>query len=229
MAANSSAFSTSCYDHWFDHKWGKIRPRQKWLKAHIICGIKTNVVAGSKVTDGSANDSPILPELLEVAQKAGFQPTEVSADKAYLSEKNLKATTLASAMPYIPFKSNNTGNGSGLWRAFYAKFMLQEEAWNVSYHKRSNVETTFSMIKGKFVHALRSKSDTGQVNEVLLKVLCHNICTRIEKTSSMKTCRALGKCAKIRQRCSMLLLPRCDIKEKTPVVGHRGPCAGIAQ
>jgi len=31
-------------------------------------------------------------------------------------------------------------------------------------------------IKGKFGDAVRSKSDTAQVNEGLCKVLCHNIC-----------------------------------------------------
>ena len=44
------------------------------------------------------------------------------------------------------------------------------------YHRRSNVESTFSMIKRKFGERLRSKSDTAQRNEVLCKVLCHNIC-----------------------------------------------------
>jgi transposase len=43
------------------------------------------------------------------------------------------------------------------------------------YHKRSNIETAYSMIKGKFGSSLRSKSDTGQINETLCKVLCHNI------------------------------------------------------
>jgi transposase len=48
------------------------------------------------------------------------------------------------------------------------------------YHRRSNVETTFSMIKGKFGERLRSKSATGQVNEVLCKILCHNVCCLIQ-------------------------------------------------
>ena len=42
------------------------------------------------------------------------------------------------------------------------------------------METTFSMIKAKFGSEVKSKTDTGQVNEVLLKVLCHNICVLIQ-------------------------------------------------
>jgi transposase len=49
-----------------------------------------------------------------------------------------------------------------------------------SYHKRSNVETTFHMIKSKFGDALRSRTKTAQINEALCKVLCHNICCLIQ-------------------------------------------------
>jgi len=42
------------------------------------------------------------------------------------------------------------------------------------------VESTFSMIQAKFGASLRSKSDTAQVNELLCKVLCHNICVLIQ-------------------------------------------------
>ena len=48
------------------------------------------------------------------------------------------------------------------------------------YHMRSNVESAFSMIKGKFGDSVRSKSDTGQINEALCKVLAHNICVLIQ-------------------------------------------------
>jgi len=37
-----------------------------------------------------------------------------------------------------------------------------------------------SKIKGKFGSALRSKSDTGQINEALCKVLAHNICVLVQ-------------------------------------------------
>jgi len=36
------------------------------------------------------------------------------------------------------------------------------------------------MIKAKFGERVRSKTQTGQVNEVLCKILCHNVCCLIQ-------------------------------------------------
>jgi hypothetical protein len=36
------------------------------------------------------------------------------------------------------------------------------------------------MIEGKFGSALKSKSDTGKINEALCKVLAHNVCVLIQ-------------------------------------------------
>ena len=180
FAADSSGFSTCRFERWFDAKWGKEKSQRQWLKAHVMAGTKTNVVTSVLVTDGNANDSPVLPTLLiDTAQN--FKMKEVSADKAYLSNNNFKKIERHGAAPYIPFKSNTTGKGSPMWRRLYAYFMLNEEEWQLHYHRRSNVETVFSMVKGKFGDSLRSKSDDGQVNEILLKFLCHNICVLIQE------------------------------------------------
>ncbi len=48
------------------------------------------------------------------------------------------------------------------------------------YHQRSNVETTFSIIERKFGKRLKSKTTVAQTNEVLCKILCHNICCLIQ-------------------------------------------------
>ena len=178
FAADSSGFSTCRFDRWFDHKWGKEKSKRHWLKAHIVVGTRTNIITAIEVTQSNVNDSPMLPGLLDTTAQR-FTMAEVSADKAYLSESNLRHIEGHGADPYIPFKSNTTGQGSPMWKRLYAYFTLHEDMWKSHYHKRSNVETAFSMIKGKFGDSVRAKSETGQVNEILLKCLCHNICVLI--------------------------------------------------
>ena len=41
------------------------------------------------------------------------------------------------------------------------------------------------MIKAKFGQRLRSKSLTGQINEALCKVLCHNLCVVIQSVREL--------------------------------------------
>ena len=63
-------------------------------------------------------------------------------------------------------------------------YNLNRDEYLAHYHKRSNVESTFSMIKAKFGDQLRSKTDTAMANEALCKVLCHNICCLIQSTTN---------------------------------------------
>jgi len=53
--------------------------------------------------------------LLDTTTKR-FTVAEVSADKGYLGRTNFEEITNAGATPYIPFKSNTTGEGPELWR-----------------------------------------------------------------------------------------------------------------
>ncbi len=53
------------------------------------------------------------------------------------------------------------------------------------YHKRSNVGSTFSMMKHKFRDSLRSKADVAMVNETLCKVLCHNLFVLIHESHEL--------------------------------------------
>ena len=55
------------------------------------------------------------------------------------------------------------------------------------YYLRSTVESTKNMIKVKFTDLVRSKDKTTRINEVLLKVLYHNICVLIGATYELGT------------------------------------------
>jgi len=173
-AQDSTGFSTVTYDRWFDQKHGKLMAQHAWVKLHVMVGTVTNVVTGVKVSP--EGDCPLLPELLKQTTK-NFKVKEVSADKAYLSAKNLEEIEAVGAVPFIPFKINSVGMSSQSphWRRMWAHFSLKSEDFLAHYHRRSNVETTMWMIKSKFGGAVRSKLTTAQINEVLCKVLCHNL------------------------------------------------------
>ena len=179
---DSSGFGTSRFVKWFDHKYGKDKDVRTWIKAHLACGVKTNIVTAIELTMTNEHDSKFLPELVtQTAQN--FTVKEVSGDKAYSSRANLELINELGAVPYIPFKKGTTGRAKNAptWKKMYHYFEFKNEEFLEHYHKRSNAETTFHMIKSKFGDAVRSKTEVAQVNEVLLKVLCHNICVVIQE------------------------------------------------
>jgi transposase len=179
FAVDSSGFSTSRYVRWFNRKYGRETDNREWVKVHLMCGVNSKIVTAVDVSGWTAHDTNYFVPLVE-RTAAHFGIREVSADKAYLSHKNLSAVEALGGMPFVPFKSNTLEpTAAGTWAKMYHLFMYEREAFMEHYHKRSNIETAFSMVKGKFGSALRSKSDTGQINEALCKVLAHNICVLI--------------------------------------------------
>jgi transposase len=185
FAVDSSGFSIGRTQHWADAKWGTEKKNLKmkeWVKAHVMCGVTTNIITSVEVTASNAGDSPQYIPLVEQTSK-NFVLDSVSADKAYSASKNLQLTLVKGAVPYIPFRSNTVVGDkrhTAAWKRMYHFFMFNQEMFMRHYHKRSNVETVFSMIKRKFGEKVRSKTHTARVNEVLAKVLCHNLCCLIQ-------------------------------------------------
>jgi transposase len=178
FAADSSGFSTSRFARWFDHKYGKTVEEREWVKVHLVCGTKTNVVTAVEVLDKDSGDSPQLPAMIKTTRR-NFTIKELSADAAYSSQANMEAVVEAGGTPYIAFKENTTGAIGGLFEKMFHFYCFHKDEFLAHYHKRSNVESTFSMIKAKFRDHVRSKTDIGMMNEVLCKILCHNICCLI--------------------------------------------------
>ena len=184
FAADSSGFTTSRFHRWFDHKYGAIRQQHEWVKCHLMCGVRTNIVTAVEIRDKDASDTKLLPALVDTTAK-NFKLNEVSADKGYGSLKNYKAIQYHGATPYIAFKSIHTGRGEGLWKRMYHLYQFNRAEFLQHYHKRSNVESTFSMIKAKFRDHVRSKTDVAMKNEVLCKIICHNICCLIQESHEL--------------------------------------------
>jgi|ERR1043166_565117 transposase len=185
FAVDSSGFSTGIATRWFRAKYTDDAEMTMigWLKVHIMTGVLTHVVTGVEVSERYSHDTLYFKPLVD-ATAANFKMREVSADKAYSSVSNLHHVERRGAMPYIPFMNHTTahprGDKTGVWYRLWHYYNFNQAEFMMHYHKRSNVETTFSMIKGKFGERLRSKTNTAQVNEVLCKILCHNLCCVIQ-------------------------------------------------
>lgn len=176
FAIDSSGFSTSGYVRWYNKRWGKEIDNREWIKVHISCGTKTNIVTSASVSGWNAHDTNYFEPLLARTAE-GFNIEQVSADRAYLSHQNLELARMLNAYPFIPFKSNTVPveKDGTIWAAMYDMYMNDYENWKAYYHQRSNVETVFSMVEAKFGKRIRMKNPVGQVNEALYKMLCHNI------------------------------------------------------
>ncbi len=180
FAIDSSGFGTSKFERWFDEKYGATRSKAEWVKAHLCCGVKTNVVTAVVIGDKNLGDCPQLPALTDRTAEH-FAVREMSADKAYLSADNLTLLDLRGVAAYIPFKVNSVLGNTPLWDTMFHYFNLHREEFLAHYHKRSNVESTFSAIKRKFDDAVRSRTDVSMRNEALAKVVCHNLCCVIQE------------------------------------------------
>lgn len=180
FAPDSTGFSTSRFVRWYDEKYGAERSGRDWVKAHAICGVKTNVVTAVIILDRDAADCPQFKPLVE-ATAENFKVEEVVADKAYLSHENLAVVAAAGGTAFVPFKSNSgPGESGSLWSRMYHYFSFRREEFLRHYHQRSNAESTYSTIKAKFKDSVRSKGEVAMKNEVLCKFLCHNICCVIQ-------------------------------------------------
>lgn len=179
---DASGFGGYQNERWMNLKYQNRGSWSKFVKGHIVIGTKTNVICSCEVTSSEVGDASMAPLILENLSK-NFQPKEVSADKAYSGVRILKIIEKMDAQPFIPFKSNAnpTDKSPEIWRRLYEYFKDNEDKFMETYHKRSNVETTFYMVKSRLGEFLRSKRATSQKNELMMKFIVHNITCLIQE------------------------------------------------
>lgn len=157
--------------------------KHKWVKAHILVGTKTNVIASARITKEQGGDCPQFAPMVMEAHENGFDIKEITADMGYLSRANYNLAESIGATAYIPFRSNVKGRarGSYMWRKMYHFFQFNKEEFMEHYHQRSNAESAFKMVKMKFGDKLKSKNFVAQKNELLCKFIAHNIVVLIHE------------------------------------------------
>ena len=99
----------------------------------------------------------------------------------------------------IPFKTNSSATRPGVWNNAYHFFNLHREEFLNRYHRRSNIESTFSMVKRKFGDSVRAKNDLTMCNETLAKFVAHNLCCLIQSCEEFNIDPSFG--------CTLINLP----------------------
>ncbi len=116
-----------------------------------------------------------------------------------MSSKSNYSVLQYGAIAYIPFKKGTGQNARGcmVWSKMKKYFDEHHNEFMEHYHKRSNAETVFSMIKRKFGSYLYSRSEIGQVNELFCRILAHNICVLIQEFFELGIKLDYNYCAKL--------------------------------
>lgn len=175
-AIDSTGLRTTQFNYYRKEKYEPSR-ENVWLKLHALVGVRTHGIPVLEVTAGSVGDSPQYPVLLRRATENGFQFKEAYADKAYQSRENFNTAAELEVLPFIPFKSNQTGQsrGSPMYHKMFLFFQYHRDEFDRHYGQRAQVESTFGAFKKKLSETLVSRKFTSQVNEILCMGIAHNL------------------------------------------------------
>ncbi len=218
---DSSGFGSYQYERWRRVKYSRIEESfRNFLKGHICIGTRTNVICSCEITKCyDSSDVGQAPKLLE-SLNANFKAKEITGDKAYSSKRLMQIIESMGAIPFIVFKDNTNPNKRSprIWNKMYSYFVNNKELFMKSYHRRSNVETTFSMIKLKLGEFLRCKNFESQRNELIMKFIVHNITCLISEIFENNIHIDFKKCLDEYNIPQPIIIPE---PEKKPN-GHRG-------
>jgi transposase len=206
FAVDSSGFAGCRYQQWVDEKWGTPKRKAVWVKAHAVVGVKTNVVVAATVLDKDSGDSSQFPGLVKTAGET-FAIKEVSADKAYCGRDNFDAVEATGGRFFPAFKNNATGGVGGSYGKAFHLFCANREDYLDHYHKRSNIESTFSGVKRLFGEALRSKTDRAMRNETMAKLVAWNITCVIHAMYELGIEPTMSGCTNTAEPAQLLRFP----------------------
>lgn len=197
FATDASGFTTSLFGRWFNARIAKYSERRLYRKAHLTSGVATNIITAVTITEGFCHDSTQFEELVKTTAQ-NFNIREMSADAGYLARKHFDLISSVGAIPYIMFKKNCTAKarGSMVYKRMHEMFTRHNQEFLDHYHKRSNAESVFHMIKRKFGMHLFCRNEIAQTNELLCKCLAHNICVLIKEYYKLDKMIKFDQCSK---------------------------------
>ena len=150
--------------------------RQFWTSAFpkltVLCHTRSYLWLAAEVSQGPSNDSPqFAPTLMEGALRIALD--QVLADAAYDSERHhvFCRELLGIRSLVTPINMRRTRK----WPQGRYRRALKRRFPRHVYAQRVHVESSFSQDKRQLGSALSARSDEARAQEILLRVLVHDL------------------------------------------------------
>jgi hypothetical protein len=186
FAVDGTGFGSSVYDCHHTQKHGSDAakrtptPHHAWAQATLVFGVRTLCVPAAQVSQ-QCGECPFMPELVRRIVAGGGRIVDWCGDAAYTAWYNVVAVEEAGGSPYFDWPKGVTGKTrpETLGR-LYSRFRDDQDLYWKHYGKRSLSESGINVIKTRFGHSLRSRSEHAMYAEVMLRLVAHNIAQLIQ-------------------------------------------------
>ena len=195
VALDSTGLKIYGEGEWKVKKHG-VGKRRTWRKLHLSVDVETGEILACEMTGGDAADGPLLETLVESSERVGGKVDKVSADGAYDSwgiDEYLAGKRIEALIP--PGKGSKIRQRKregvvplprderlrSIRRLGGGDFERGRRLWakESGYSLRSLSETCMMRQKSVFGPSLRSREESGQRVECLLRCRLLNVLTRL--------------------------------------------------
>ena len=163
------------YEKWLEENQG---PSHRWVKLHATFVVKTKGIISFQVTESrgpGTGDSPMFPELVKRAYRAGLRVRDWTGDKAYGKASHYQLVQSLGMNPFLAFKKDARGRGSPAKERMYDLAQEHPAAFKRHYIQRVQAEAGFFALKERFGRKLDTRLPMAQYNELSARCICHNI------------------------------------------------------
>jgi hypothetical protein len=156
---------------------GRYVRRRNNVRLHVIVDNKTHLILAAAVSKYYEDEKQFFEPLLRQATQRGKILT-IAGDKNYTTKANVKIAEELGCTPYLVPKKNHkpdSAKKSSSWNENLKRYREGTAEDSERFAQRRQIETTFSMSKGRFSDELESKNFQAQINEALCLVICQNL------------------------------------------------------